>query len=69
MSSSSGARLGKAHGELAPLAESFTACVHGSTVELDERFHERQPDAEPSVRAMGRTVDLHEPVENSPNHL
>ena len=55
---------GQPHGEPAAAARPVAGAGHRSAVHLDEAAHQRQPDAEPALRAPRRRVRLHEQIEH-----
>ena len=55
---------GEAHDELTALTEPRAPRLHAPPVELDQPANEREPDAEPALRAVVRVRALHEEVED-----
>src|SRR5687767_8507729 len=62
-------RKSNSEGEFAALADSLAARVDRPAVQVHERFHDREPDAEPPFGSSRRAANLHEPVENPFQHL
>src|SRR5688572_31728591 len=59
----------QSHRELAPLAGASARHLDGSPVHLHEAANQREPDAESTLRAVERRIDLREHVEDSRQHL
>ena len=54
----------QAHGELAAAAGALARRAHPAAVHLDQGAHQRESDAEPAVRAVGRGLGLDEQLED-----
>ena len=61
--------IGQGHDELAPLAQSIAPGRQGPVVHQHQVAGQRQPDAEPPLRARQRVVDLGEQAEDGLDHL
>ena len=59
----------QAHDELAPLPGAVALGLHPPVVHLDQPAHQAQPDAEPALRLLRRTIALREHVEELGQHL
>ncbi len=50
--------------ELAAAVGAFATGLHGTTVELNQPAHKREPDAEAALRAIERVVNLSKKLED-----
>ena len=60
---------GNIEGERRPTAHSFAACLNAPSVELDDSFHQGEPEAQTSLRPIKAPVGLHERLKQTRQQL